>query len=1154
MGDFLLDIDEGTKKYFDSLDKGIEKAYEIAEASRKKNRDPESKVDIPIAEDLAARVEGLVSMIFPDFMGSGLKEGIRELEAKYGKNDERVSLSSSEMVAKEKFCKFESKEKAIEAGLRVGLAYLTLGVVTAPLEGISSVRLTDGYISIYYSGPIRSAGGTASAMSVLIADYLRKKMGIDKYEANETERKRYATEVEDYYRLVGMQYHPNEKEIEMIISNVNVCLTGDPTEKFEVSNHKDLPRVETNRIRGGMCLVVGEGLTLKAPKLLKRVTKFGKDFDLEDWMWLDKYNKLKMSVNSVVSKSDETDVKYTPSTKYISKVIAGRPILSHPARQGGFRLRYGSSRTTGIAATSLHPGLFHLTRFVAVGTQLATELPGKATVCTPVDTVEPPVVLLKDGTVRTICTADDAQETRSSVDKILSMGDILIPYGEFVSQNHILLPSAYCEEWWALEVKKALENGKVSMDVSSFVEKPYPKPAFDVAVKISEELSVPMHPAYNYFWHDLSSDELCGLVDTVFKAEEKDGALLVDISSKKALEKLCMPHSLDSSGKLVSVSGDERKALMFTVGCGGKSSAEDRLKTVRESKNVVDAISKLSGVKFREKGPTRVGLKMGRPEKAERRLMKGRPQVLFPCGDEGGRMRNIMDSYSLGKVSTSFPTFRCPKCNMPVFNRSCFACGTEAQEYRFCSKCKKSVADKVHCGVPTDRYRMMVVNPKDVIDRAAKKVGINVLPKLLKGVRGLSGAGKDMEIVEKGLLREKYGLYVNKDGTTRYDAVDVPVTHFKLKEIDVSVDAIKRIGYDKDIYGKPIENDNQVIELKAQDIIISDNSDFSCVGYFINVCKFVDELLVKVYDQKPFYRVKKKEDLVGQLVIGLAPHTSAGIIGRIIGFTPAKICYAHPFWHAAKRRNCDGDEDSILLLMDALVNFSRKYLPTTRGAATMDAPLVLTTHLDPEEVDDEAWTVDIVDSYPLSFYEDTMEFKKPWEIKEKITIVEDLMGKPGVYHSMFTHDTDNINDAVYKSRYVVLETMSEKLESQLKLATQAVAVDESDVSEKILEKHLLKDIKGNMRTFSRQKMRCVGCNAKYRRVPLTGKCACGGKLLLTVSEGTVRKYIEPAKHIMSNFIVTSYLRQQFSVLESEVDAFFGKKARQFKLGMFGQKK
>ncbi|MEA3229436.1 MAG: DNA polymerase II large subunit, partial [archaeon] len=445
-------------------------------------------------------------------------------------------------------------------------------------------------------------------------------------------------------------------------------------------------------------------------------------------------------------------------------------------------------------------------------------------------------------------------------------------------------------------------------------------------------------------------------------------------------------------------------------------------------------------------------------------------------------------------------------------------------------------------------------NPKEVVDIAAKQLGIPVLPKLLKGVRGLTGKERDMEFIAKGLLREKYGLYVNKDGTTRYDAIDVPITHFKPKEINVSVSALKKYGYEKDVYGKVLEKDDQILELKVQDIIISDNSDFSGVDYFVNICKFVDELLEKVYCLEPFYRVKSGKDLVGQLVIGLAPHTSAGIVGRIIGFTPAKICYAHPFWHSAKRRNCDGDEDSILLLMDALLNFSRKYLPTTRGASTMDAPLVLTVHLDPEEVDDEAWSVDVVDSYPLSFYEDTLEFKKPWEIREKIELVEDRIGKPSVYHSKFMYDTSDINDGVFKSKYVVLETMIEKLEAQLALATMAVAVDESDVSEKILEKHLLKDIKGNMRTFSRQKLRCVACNGKYRRVPLTGKCSCGGKLLLTVSEGTVRKYIEPANHIMDNFKITSYLRQQFEIIESEVDAFFGKKAKQFKLAMFEKKK
>ena len=46
-----------------------------------------------------------------------------------------------------------------------------------------------------------------------------------------------------------------------------------------------------------------------------------------------------------------------------------------------------------------------------------------------------------------------------------------------------------------------------------------------------------------------------------------------------------------------------------------------------------------------------------------------------------------------------------------------------------------------------------------------------------------------------------------------------------------------------------------------------------------------------------------------------------------------------------------------MLLMDGLLNFSRSILPSNRGGL-MDAPLVLTTRLDPTEVDKEALNVD----------------------------------------------------------------------------------------------------------------------------------------------------------------------------------------------------
>ena len=71
----------------------------------------------------------------------------------------------------------------------------------------------------------------------------------------------------------------------------------------------------------------------------------------------------------------------------------------------------------------------------------------------------------------------------------------------------------------------------------------------------------------------------------------------------------------------------------------------------------------------------------------------------------------------------------------------------------------------------------------------------------------------------------------------------------------------------------------------------------------------------------------------------LAPHTSEVCFpGLSDGLTVRADM--HPLMHAAKRRNCDGDEDAIMLLMDGLLNFSRDILPANRGGQ-MDARLFL---------------------------------------------------------------------------------------------------------------------------------------------------------------------------------------------------------------------
>lgn len=464
------------EKYFQDLDLRIGSAYRIAKIARKRGVDPVSDIEMPLARDISERVEGLISVAAPQLLGSGVAKRIQDLEKKYGKLDWRVGMSISYEVARGDFCAFKDKKESLEIGVRVGFAYLTLGVVSAPLEGfigfeIKKRRDGDEYLAMSFAGPIRAAGGTAGAVVILLGDYVRKKMNYKEYDPDENEQKRFHAELMDYNdRCVRLQYLPSEEETAFLVSKIPIEITGDPTEKLEVSNYKDLPRMNTNRIRGGMCLVLGECLIQKATKVNKRIEEWGKDFDMEQWLFLKDFLDLQKKIksrnsNEVPSKEKKEDKedkpKILPNYKFMEDTVAGRPIFTFPMQKGGLRLRYGRSRTSGFASTSVSAQTLEiLNDFIAVGTQLKIERPGKATVITACDSIEPPIVRLKNGSIVKLKTVETARELKNEVDEIIHLGDILISYGEFSENNHTLMPNGYCEEEWALELVEKLNNFK----------------------------------------------------------------------------------------------------------------------------------------------------------------------------------------------------------------------------------------------------------------------------------------------------------------------------------------------------------------------------------------------------------------------------------------------------------------------------------------------------------------------------------------------------------------------------------------------------------------------------------------------------------------------------------------------------------------------
>ena len=1094
--------------YFDRLEAETHELYKIANEARSKGLDVETKTEVPLAKDLAERVEGLVG---PE----GVAKRIKELEKDMSR--EEVAFEIAAEIASSKFelrgekADYDEEQKCDQA-LRTALAILTEGVVAAPLEGISQVKIKDNfdstkYIAVYFAGPIRSAGGTAAALAVLLGDKIRRAIEINEFKPIEDEIERYVEEVELYEsEVTNLQYSPTPEEVRFAANHIPVEVTGEQTDAVEVS-HRDLERVETNNIRGGALLAMVEGVIQKS----KKIHKISKKLDL-NWEWLTEYSKPKKEESS--DSTEESEIVHEP--KYIQDIIGGRPVLGHPSEKGGFRLRYGRSRNTGLATMGVHPATMALLEFLAVGTQLKIEYPGKGNCVVPVDSIEAPTVKLKNGDVVILNSVKQAREVKKDVVEILFLGDMLVAFGEFLRNNQPLYPSGWCEEWW-IGLLKASENyseddgldlGRLEYDYLPAKE----------AFELSKKYNIPLHPKYTYCYNDVTIDDLNALYDLLMECKDsysiKEGIKLRLSYPKRTLEMIGVPHIVRNDE--IIIDADNSYALLATL--------VDRLP---KKDTTIEALNEISNIEIKNKAPAYIGTRVGRPEKSKERLMKPAPHGLFPIGTYGGSQRLVANAAKKGTIQVELSRRKCtnPNCRLMSFNSICPKCGAPTEK-----------------GKPENKK----INLSSMLKKASDNVNVRKVDKF-KAVVGMISELKLPEPLEKGILRSKNEVFTFKDGTIRHDSTDLPLTHFIPKEIGVSVEKLLEMGYENDCYGNPIENENQIIELKVQDVVISDN----CAEYLVNTSHFIDDELTRFYGMDSFYNVKTKTDLIGHLIAGLAPHTSAGVLGRIVGFTKALGCYAHPYFHSAKRRNCDSDEDAVMLLLDALINFSKTYLPNTRGGS-MDAPLVLSSRIDPEEIDDESHNLDIFERFPVEFYEETYTPHKPADVLEYIDNVEMHLGTPQQYEGlMFSHHTSSIHAGPTVCLYKRLPSMREKVEAQITLAEKIRAVDQRGVVEKVLSSHFLPDIMGNSRAFSKQKVRCTKCGAKYRRMPLTGKCKCGGNLILSVSKGSVTKYLEISRDLVNRYPVSHYLEQRLEIQEFGINSLFeSDKSKQSSLDIF----
>jgi len=1097
--------------YAKILQEKCDEEYALANLARKQGHDPKDFVEIPQAHDLADRTQKLLNFLHPRDTASQ----IRELTKLHDGNRELVALEIGKIVSaesylfgslekcpackgkgytksgwREKEClsckgagfdmvytniphwketlekfetveKFENEDKialSIYHGVCAGLAVLTEGILVAPLEGVASARIIsnqDGTkcISISYAGPVRSAGGTGQALSVLIADIVRRNFKLSKSIVTNNEIERYKEEVSAYAR--GLQFRPSNPQLEIIAKNCPVYIDGEGVGN-EVSGQRDLPRVPTNKVREGAVLVMCEGLVLKAPKILKYVSQL----KLDGWDWLKEF---------VSDKKSDSKNEIKPSDKFISDVLAGRPIFGMPMQEGGFRLRYGRGRLSGLATTSVHPATMKaLSGFIIIGTQMKYERPGKGTVVTPCSDIEGPYVQFKDGSAKRIVDSEELPDGMPidvdwPIAKVWDLGELLVPVGEFLENNHAIMPSPYVKEWHEQLVPE------------------YPQ-SFMEAVQHCKNLEVAMAPEYVPNLTDVSARDFYDFCKT----------LTISVCGDKAE---IHPMHLETAYKL-NVDVEKIKGDYFMVGDSASvviHNLKKILKMIRINmetySSALEFLNEVADYEIKPKVTYRIGARMGKPEGAKLREMKPAIHTLFPLGHDVGNQRKITDAI---KKET--------KSEMGI---------------RHCKICDTQTHLGVHCGENTEfietEFKKHDINQlwKD----AKAKVGIyNDYP--VKGTKGMTSAEKCPENLVKGIIRYENDISVFRDGTIRFDMVDITMTHFKPSEIGLSAQKAQELGYD-------VDSADEVVELYPQDIVVSK----TCAEIMLKATHYIDQMLVKLYGLKPFYQCETVEDLFGVMCMGLAPHTSGAILCRLIGVADIKGHYGHPFFHAGKRRNCDGDIDCILLLLDGLMNFSKSFLSTTRGGQ-MDAPLILTTKLNPSEIDKEALNVDINWRYPVEFYELSQSTPNPKEVfNAGIKTVETVLGTPEEIRGFgYTHGTKDCSEGPKNNPYNTLDSMRQKTMVQFALGNTLHSVDNTEQSSKLIDRHLIRDMRGNLRAFGQQKVRCTKCGESYRRPPINGKCRtvvdkkvdpfsgeeievnCPGNIILTVSQGAIKKY------------------------------------------------
>src|SRR5699024_187561 len=126
-------------------------------------------------------------------------------------------------------------------------------------------------------------------------------------------------------------------------------------------------------------------------------------------------------------------------------------------------------------------------------------------------------------------------------------------------------------------------------------------------------------------------EEFETLRSAVAAGEFVDGVLALEpvVEVRDALETLLIPHSQAADALRIPDSEPFVRSLGFDDALESTSDG-DLSEDAREWPNAMKAVQEVAPFSLRERAPTRIGGRMGRPEKSEKRELSPAVHTLFP--------------------------------------------------------------------------------------------------------------------------------------------------------------------------------------------------------------------------------------------------------------------------------------------------------------------------------------------------------------------------------------------------------------------------------------------------------------------------------------------------------------------------------------------